>query len=196
MARKSKPTDGPAEPSIRFTAHPPERRRRPAPVILPCACCSCCCCCLHSLGSLIGGIVGSVKPLNLPPREPSDPDFPFPFRRDELDDEGPVLPAAILYWLLVSLLLGVGAAWAYLAGNIRRSDDLFGVFAIGIMLLPVPQLGASLLSLVAVSLFYEDRRAALARIGKITLYSFLGTMIGLGLLGCFCGLLSIPSLWR
>jgi hypothetical protein len=196
MVRKSKFSDRPGETPVRFTAHPPERRRRIEPVILPCACCSCCCCCLHSLGSLVGGIVGSMKPLDLPPRDSSDPDFPFPFRRDEVDDEGAVLPAAILYWLLLSLLLGVGAAWAYLAGSIRRTDDLFGAFAIAIMLLPVPQLGASLLSLIAVSLFYADRRAALARIAKITLYSFLGTMIGLGLMGCFCGLLSIPGLWR
>jgi len=189
MARNRKSATPVAAPSIRLTAHPPERHRRADPVILPCACCCCCCCCLHSLGSLVGGIVGSVKPLDLPPREISDPDFPFPFRRDELDEEGPVLPAAILYWLLMSLLLGIGVTWAYLAGSLRRPDDLVGVLAGVVMLLPVPQLGASILSALAAALFYADRRAALARIGKITLYSFLGTMIGLGLMGCFCGLL-------
>jgi hypothetical protein len=196
MARNRKSATPVAAPSIRLTAHPPERHRRADPVILPCACCCCCCCCLHSLGSLVGGIVGSVKPLDLPPREISDPDFPFPFRRDELDEEGPVLPAAILYWLLMSLLLGIGVTWAYLAGSLRRPDDLVGVLAGVVMLLPVPQLGASILSALAAALFYADRRAALARIGKITLYSFLGTMIGLGLMGCFCGLLSLPGLMR
>ncbi len=140
--------------------------------------------------------MGSLKPLNLPPRESTDPDFPFPYRRDELDEEGAVLPAAILYWMLVALLLGIGAAGYYFAGNVKRPDDLLAILLLAVMFLPVPQLISSILSAIAVLLFYTDRRTALARIGSITLYSFVGTMIGLGLLGCFCGLLSLPGLLR
>lgn len=145
------------------------------------------------MGSLIGGIMGSVKQLDLPPRESSDPDFPFPFRRDELDEEGAVLPAAILYWLLLSLLLGVGSIWYYIAQGPGGPGDLLTGLVVGLALLPLPQLGASILSAIAVSLFYSDRRAGLARISKITLYSFVGTIIGLVLLGGLCGVLSVWS---
>jgi hypothetical protein len=196
MFRSQKSPGQPPQPAIRLTAHPPERHRRTDPTILPCACCSCCCCCLHSIGSLIGGIIGSVKSLDLPPREIDDPNFPFPFRRDELDEEGPVFPAALLYWVLVSLQLMGGAIWYYLSQGRRDPNDLLLGGVMGLALLPVPQLGASILSMIAVFLFYEDRRTALARIGKITLYSFMGTMIGLVMLGLCCGMLSLPGLFR
>jgi len=140
--------------------------------------------------------MGSVKSLDLPPREITDPDFPFPFRRDELDEGGPVLPAAVLYWLILGFLLGVGSIWTYLASGTHAPEDLLAGLAISLGLLPIPQLGASILSMIAVALFYEDRRTALARIGKITLYSFLGTMIGLVLLGLCCGLFSLPGLFQ
>lgn len=178
---------------LRWTTHPPERKPHPRSVTLPCACCCCCCCCLHSLGSLIGGVIGSVKALNLPPKEIDDPNFPFPFRRDEVQEEGAVLPAVALYWLLLSLLLGVGAVWYYLAQGRGRPDELLTGLVIGLALLPLPQLGASILAGLIVFFFYADHRAALARIAKITLYSFVGTVIGVGLLGLSCMFLSV---WR
>ena len=140
--------------------------------------------------------MGSTKQLNLPPRESSDPNFPFPFRRDELDEEGPVLPVAILYWLLLSFVLGICAIWGYLASSSRGAEDLMIGLVIGLALLPLPQLAASILSMIAVFLFYEDRRAGVARINSITLASFMGTIIGLVVLGCFCGLLSLPGLFH
>jgi hypothetical protein len=184
MSSDGKPADTPA--ALRWTVHPPERRHRTSSLNLPCACCCCCCCCLHSLGSLIGGVVGSVKQLNLSPRELDDPDFPFPFRRDELEEEGAILPAGVLYWLILSFLLGVGAVWYYFTTRSGQLEDLLTGLVIGLCLLPIPQLGASILSAIVVSLCYADRRAALARIGSITQYSFIGTIIGLALLGCFC----------
>ena len=68
-----------------------------------------------SLGLTIGGVVGCTQKLAAPPR-PVDPDFPFPFRRDEFDVEGPVLPAGALYWLLVcfglaTVLIFAGMPW-------------------------------------------------------------------------------------
>jgi hypothetical protein len=191
MARERNISGPAASSAVRLTAHPPERHRRAGPVILPCACCCCCCCCLHSVGSVIGGLVGSVKQLDLPPREITDPDFPFPFRRDEVEEEGPIVPVGIVYWLLVAFLLAVGAVWYFLGSGSGRVQDLLTGLIIGLCLLPIPQLGASILASISVFLFYADRRAAFARLGYITLYSFVGTMIGLMLLGAFCGLLSL-----
>lgn len=191
MAKRTKPSGSVISPAVRLTAHPPERHRRADPVILPCACCCCCCCCLHSVGSALGGLIGSVKQLDLPPREITDPDFPFPFRRDEVEEEGPIVPIGVVYWLLVTFLLGVGAVWVFLASGSRRPEDLLTGLIVGLALLPITQLGASVLASLSVFLFYADRRAAFARLGYITLYSFIGTMIGLMLLGAFCGLLSL-----
>src|SRR5690349_21292142 len=106
------PLKRPAEPAspIELIAHPPERGQRAGPVVLPCGCCCCCCCCLHTLGGLIGGLVGSVKPIT-PRPHPVDPDFPFPFRRDEFDIEGQVVSAGALYWLLVCFGIGLVSVW-------------------------------------------------------------------------------------
>lgn len=196
MAPRKQPFHSAAAPPLRLTSHPPERHRRVDPVILPCACCCCCCCCLHSIGSALGGLVGSVKHLDLPPREISDPDFPFPFRRDEIEEEGPIIPVSVLYWLLVTFLLGVGTLWYCLSSRSGRGEDLLIGLIVSLALLPIPQLGASILASIGVLVFYSDRRAAFARLGYITLYSFIGTIVGLMLLGLFCGLLSLPGLFR
>ncbi len=178
--------------AIRVEAHPPERRGQGGPIILPCGCCSCCCCCLHSLGSLVGGIVGSVQPVKTGPR-PVDPDFPFPFRRDEFELEGPVLPVAVLYWLLVCFGLGLCAAYYFVFGGGRtaRPDNLFTGLLIGLFCLPVVQLGASIVAGLAVLLFYTDKAAAGARVGKITLWSFVGTIIGVAAMGGCCGVFAL-----
>jgi hypothetical protein len=176
-------------PSVfKWTAHPPERRRQGAPVVLPCGCCCCCCCCLHTLGSLIGGITGSTRPI-APRARPVDPDFPFPYRRDEFELEGEALPAGALYWLLVCVGLGVGSLWYFLAEGARRPEDLFYGFLISLIFaLPLVQLGASVVAAVIVFLFYADRATAAIRIGKITLWSFVGTLIGVAIMGGFCGM--------
>jgi hypothetical protein len=175
---------------VEMTTHPPERGRARGSVVLPSGCCCCCCCCLHSLGSLVGAIVGSVQTVRTPPR-PADPDFPFPYRRDEFELEGPVLPAGILYWLLVCFGLGVGAVWYLLAGGSRSPNDLFTGLLVALFCLPAVQLGASVVAAIAVLLFYSDRAAAAARIGKITLGSLAGTMIGIAVMGGGCVMLRV-----
>src|SRR5262245_61126615 len=100
MSSQAKPRGVPPGPAITVTAHPPERQRQPGSVTLPCGCCCCCCCCLHSIGGLVGGLIGTAREVRPRPR-PVDPDFPFPFRRDELDEEGPLIPAGLLYWMLL-----------------------------------------------------------------------------------------------
>jgi hypothetical protein len=174
----------PSKLAVEVIAHPPERGSRGS-VILPCACCSCCCCCLHSVGSLAGGILGSLKKQERLTR-PVDPDFPFPFRRDELEEEGPLLPVMALYWLLVLFQLGVGAIWGFLASGGRRPSDLLAGLIIGLAVLPAIQLGASLVSLFVVLLFYTDRANSLQRLASITAYSFFGTLVGIGLMFCIC----------
>jgi hypothetical protein len=177
--------------AIHIEAHPPERRWQGGPVILPCGCCCCCCCCLHSLGSLVGGIVGSVQPIKTGPR-PVDPDFPFPFRRDEFELEGPVLPVGILYWLLVCFGLGLCAVyWFVFEKPSSRPDNLFMGLLVGLFFLPAVQLGASIVAGLAVLLFYTDKATAGARVGKITLWSFVGTLIGVAAMGGCCGIFSV-----
>src|SRR5207249_4307610 len=96
------------QPRIRITTHPPERPSGVVPITLACGGCTCtCCCCLHTVGGVIGGIAGSLRPIQQTPRRILDPNFPFPFRRDEeeLIDTG--LSPTLLYWLLLSFLVAV-----------------------------------------------------------------------------------------
>jgi hypothetical protein len=172
---------------IELTAHPAERRRAAGPVVLPCGCCCCCCCCLHTLGGLIGGIAGTVKPI----APPADPDYPFPFRGEELDEGGQLLSASALYWLLVALGTGLGAVWYFLHEGSRRADDLFVGVLGALFFLPLIQLAASAIAIVVVLLFYPQRDTAARRIGKITLWSFVGTLIGIAIMGGFCGILGL-----
>jgi hypothetical protein len=167
-------------PSVRLTAHPPERRGRGSVVLLQAgSCCSCCCCCcLHSVGGLVGGIIGSRKYVE-PYLEPN-PDLtsPFPFRRDQ-EQAISVLPTTGLYWALVLSLVGVcGFPGGYVcSGMWLQPDSLLIGLLFAFLVLPAVQLAASLLALFVV-LFASEKRTALRRIGKITLWSFLGTMFG------------------
>jgi hypothetical protein len=158
-------------------------------VVLPCGCCCCCCCCLHTIGGLIGGIAGSLSRIDRP-RRPLDPDFPFPFRRDEMEDEV-TFPAGVLYWLLVSFLSAATAVGYYWNEGAARPDDLFIGLLVAVFFLPAIQLGASLLALIGVAVFYTEKTVALIRIGKITLWSFVGTIAGIMLMGGCCGLFAL-----
>src|SRR5215212_6768683 len=93
----------PAEPAI--TRHPPEHGLGGAPEILPagCCCCCCCCCCLHTLGGIGGAVLGSALPMQRRPAYESDPDSPFPYRRDVFEEDQPLVPPVLLYWLTVAL---------------------------------------------------------------------------------------------
>jgi hypothetical protein len=172
---------------IHVEVHPPERRRG-APVTLPSGCCCCCCCCLHTLGGLIGGLVGTTQTINPPPR-PVDPNFPFPFRRDELEEGGPIFPVAILYWLLVCFGVGITMLWMFLFEGARPDRAFMEGGFVAILILPGIQLGASLVALIGVLLFYADRTAALMRLARITLWSVVGALIGGGIMGMGCVLL-------
>jgi hypothetical protein len=128
----------------------------------------------------------------LPARtRPVDPDFPFPYRRDELDEEGPVVPAGLLYWMLVSLLMVLTAVWFYLDRGARNPQDLLIGLLVGVFILPGLQLGSSLLTTIAVAVAYRDKANAFRRVGHITLWSLVGTFAGLVLMGGCCGVFSL-----
>lgn len=172
-------------PPVELFKHPPERGKGGC-VVLPCGCCCCCCCCLHSVGSLVGGPAGSAQKIDPPPR-PVDPDFPFPYRRDEIEQEGPIVPAGVLYWLLVCFGLGLVAAYYVIVEAHRRLDDWFIGMLVGLFFLPAVQLGASLVAWLVILIFYADRTAALMRLGRITVWSFVGALIGSALMFVGCG---------
>jgi hypothetical protein len=187
-----KPPARAAEPSaIRVTVHPPERRRRHSSVVAAQACCCCCCCCcLHTIGGLIGGLVGSllrVRPSPPPVREPAE-GSPFPFRRDELEPTFTLSPA-LVYWVLFSLL-SMGTFLYFVTAHGGGNDPIWA--GIGtVLVMPGIQLGASLLALLVVALcpaaLVPDKPAAVVRIGKISLWAFVGGLVGMGLM--------LPLLW-
>jgi hypothetical protein len=180
------------DPVPAVTPHPPERRRSGRPVVLPAGCCCCCCCCLHTLGGLIGGVAGSVSAQEAIPKRMTDPNSPFPFRRDEFETEGPILPATLLYWLLVPIVAFLGAGLFALTNGPNLADGLLGGAFVMIMVLPAVQLGASVLAVLLILLFYSEKTLPLRRIGSITLWAFVGSLIGMVAMGgCLGGLYGI-----
>lgn len=171
--------------------HEAEHGARPGAGVAPAGCC-CCCCCLHTLGGIIGAINGSTQRLDSRPFHFTDEkEEPFGTRRDAFDDEPPVMPVPVLYWLLVLFLGAVTAVVTYL-GSPTGDPSMFGagVF-IAFMFLPALQLGASFLTMLAILVFYPQRRFPLRRVGRITLWSYVGTIIGLLIMtGCTAAMMS------
>jgi hypothetical protein len=178
---------------LTIQTHPPERGQPAGAGAPPAGCCCCCCCCLHTLGGLIGAVSGSVSPIAPRPLILEDEDSPFPFRRDIIQDEGPFIPATLLYWMLVSFLIGVTTVAAYVKNGAANPQDLGLGLLLAFMILPALQLGASLLSCVVIGLFYPAKGVPLVRIGRITLWSFVGTGAGLLVMGGCCGILSLAK---
>ena len=187
MSSHAKPVSDAAE--VMVTAHPPERGRQASTVTLACGCCCCCCCCLHAIGSAAGGLVGSLLPVEARPKQMADPSAPFPFRRDEFfDEEEMMFSPTLLYWLMVSMVTSVGSIWMFLNDGTFTHPEylLWGFLIAAIGFLPVVQLAASLLCCIVIAMFYTDKRTAFIRIGKITLWSFVGALIGSGVMFGIC----------
>jgi len=187
------PPARPAQPPpVRVTAHPPERRRRPSSVIAAQACCCCCCCCcLHTLGGLVGGLVGSLLRVRPSPPVPKEEgDSPFPFRRDE---PGPsfTLSPALVYWVLFSLLSLGTFLYFFFFDSAPTPREPIWAGILTVLVMPGVQLAASLLALLVVAVcpagLMPDKRAALVRIGKISLWAFVGGLAGT--------LLMLPLFW-
>jgi hypothetical protein len=172
----------PSEP-VTVTAHPPERRRGGRSVVLPCGCCCCCCCCLHSVGGLIGGLAGSIATVNTPP--PQEPDGPFPFRRDYEEDD-PLVPPAMLYWLIVLFGSAVVTVVPFVADGFKNPEQLLIGGVIALMVFPGVQLAASLVAFLIAAFAYRDRRRAAVRLAKITGWSFVGGLAGTFVMFVLC----------
>jgi hypothetical protein len=129
-----------------------------------------------------------------PRPRPVDPSFPFPFRRDELEQDEATFPVAIIYWMLVLFLVAVVSLY-YLftarSSGVLDPTDLFLGALIALFCLPVLQVVASLLALIVAAVFYADKATALIRVGKITLWSFVGTMIGILIMVGLCGAMGL-----
>src|SRR2546421_215792 len=73
-----------------------------------------------------------------------------------------------------------------LAGARDPGDLGWGLF-VALMVLPGLQLGASVLTVILVALFYPERSASLRHAGQITLWSFGGALLGTLLMGTCLG---------
>ncbi len=176
------------------TRHPPEHAAHTPPDILPAACCCCCCCCcLHTLGGIGGAVLGSTMRIDTSPGRVYDPNSPFPYRRDVFEEDQPLIPPVLLYWLMVALTVAGTCVATYGYDGFRNPEMLLAGLFIAVMVLPGLQLVASLLTLVVVALFYPERSYSLRRVGKITLWSFAGTSLGMLIMGGCLGALYLAS---
>lgn len=157
-----------AEISVR--RHPPERRPTSGTVLFS-GCCCCCCCCVHSLGSLAGAILGGRrKDRPEPGTLTTEPEI-----LKEAEVEYSHKYAIRVYWLALTLCAFFTCAVSVIA---EPNDKIIGPFIV-IGFLPIGQLAASLFSLIFINVRPPVKKdVALRRLGKITLWSFLGTVIG------------------
>jgi hypothetical protein len=137
--------------SVQFEKHEPERRRGSGSHLF-CngGCCCCCCCCLHSMGGLIGAAAAATK------------------GKSRSEDS-----VIVCYWICLVFLIGLTFIFSVAAKG-------FGIF-VALMALPLVQFVASILTWICIgigSTNSPDRRASMKMLGKITLWSFLGTLAG------------------
>jgi len=194
------PAEPAPRPELSVTRHAPERGGGP-PAVAPAGCCCCCCCCLHTIGGIAGAIVGSSTQLPSRPVYETDPDSPFPFRRDVFEEDQPLVSPVLVYWMLLALAICATVSITVLingtSGMRDPLDELFEMFAAGlflsVMILPGLQLIASLVAVVVVAIFYPERSYALRRLGRITLYCLAGAALGTLLMAGCLGILVAAS---
>lgn len=160
-------------PEIQVEKHPPERRHRKV-VTAHCGCCCTCCCCLHSVGGLVGAGLGSVP---VPALDEGyyieDPDNPGQYKLIRVPGQKTGRSVVGLYWVIFGILCGM-ASLAPVGG--------FGLgFFLAIIFLPGIQLVASFAALIAIA-FRGGSKAEYQQIGKITLGTIIGSVIGFGIM--------------
>ena len=187
-------TPSPEQSPLTVTRHPPEHGRAGAPAVLPAGCCCCCCCCcLHTLGGLGGAVVGSSQHIDTRPYHSREAESPFPYRLDVFEEDLPLIPPVLLYWALVALMVAATTVGTFLYSGAGNAGHLVWGLFLAVMVLPGLQLVASLLSVIIVALFYPERSYSLRRLGKISLWSFVGSAIGMLLMGGCVGVLYVGS---
>ena len=138
---------------VEFHKHPPERRHGGEARVYCGGCC--CCCCLHSLGGLIGAAAASRRK-------------PGVLVGTEIDN----------YWVFLVLLTGL----TVILSALLNESSAWG-FVMVLMVMPAIQLVCSLVAAIWGQVrggeIVAEKRARLRTIGKITLWSFIGMMVGL-----------------
>lgn len=148
MSRKQLPDDT----GFQLQCHAPERRRAQEATVLCCGC-SCCCCCLHSAGSLLGAVAGSI---NLP------------------GGTGIRRSAAWIYWALFFPTIGL---CMLLVGGAGTQGDRETAILLGALALPFIQIGVSLVAIAALP-FVQPKGAYLWSLAKITIGTVAGAILG------------------
>ena len=153
---------------IRVESHPPERRRR-STVLLAHGCC--CCCCLHTVGGLAGAAYGSMR-RNAPSPDSLTTDAAIR-AEDEIRTANRL--AAKAYWLSTALVTLLSAIVGTL---IDPRESMVSLFVI-VFFFPAGQLAASLAALIYIQVKPPVRKPeCLSRLGRITLFAFVGTLAG------------------
>jgi hypothetical protein len=147
---------------------PPERTATMPVAAAAGGCCSCCCCCFHTVGSLIGAAAARapIGPAGEPPvatigGAPTEPKY-------SVNRE---------YWM--SFLVASVITMMILAVELSGGDKLIGMFIIYAIVVPGVQLAASISALViTLSSKRPGQSERLRHLGKITLFSVIGTLLG------------------
>ena len=169
-------------PVITFRAHPPERLVRSLArghIAGCCCCCCCCCCCLHTVGSIVGAVLGS-----------SFPPMPVPGGKgptaaklldDELDGPAPAAPApsavpGMFWWgtLTASGLVSLVTV------AFQGPTGIPMAMVVLVLAFPFVQLGGSLLCALMIARRADLRQGAAPwkRLGWITLGVVVGGVLG------------------
>ena len=164
---------------VEFHKHPPERRRGIGASGYCCCGSCCCCCCLHSLGGLVGAAAGSrCKGAPLSGRG----------MRSYWGVLASLTVVAISLPVLAQWRQYVGALGDFLKGTggslpvVRAQSMEIGIM-IALLLMPGIQLVCSLIMAIWVEVrrgySAEEKSASRRTIGRITIWSFLGAVVGL-----------------
>jgi hypothetical protein len=147
---------------------PPERMATMPVAAAAGGCCSCCCCCFHTVGALIGAAAA---------RPPIGPTGGPPIATISGGPTEPKYSVNREYWM--SFLVGSIILMMILAVELDGNDKLIGMSIVYAILAPAVQLAASI-SALAITLASKrpGQSERLRHLGKITLFSVIGTLIG------------------
>jgi hypothetical protein len=167
---------------VEVQRHPPERRRGGATLVAAGSCC-CCCCCVHSLGGLVGSIYGSRRRGGAPDPETLTTEQSIQ-QEEEIRRSGRY--AVKVYWLSLTI---VGFLTCVISMIVEPREPVVGPAVIA-GFLPAGQLIASLISWIYILINPPKwKKLCLVRLGRITLFGFLGGLIGcLGTWLCLVGM--------
>jgi hypothetical protein len=195
------------EPRFQFTSHPPERgRSETSDPSCSGACCCCCCCCLHTLGGLIGALTYSLN-ATAQHKALNQEELDFDDDSNEMEalsggqkkfGSNSGISVNAIYWLSLLALTVCGLVLGLLLGmqnnnGAALNNSLIGTACVIVMVLPGVQflaLGVSLL-VVAHGGGRGEYQAKARQLGRITLGTTIGTVVGLCIMGLGCLGLSV-----